>query len=561
MNNNELSIDTTIIDIYGDNPLITALPPILDTASIIKHLRGKLKFKPEQRYLKPVGRIHLVAQLPHDFFQPLTKHLELEQKISIMIRQGYVSRNFVNGDRQRRLQSEFQKLKNNSESVDYQYAPPESTATSLSILGCSGSGKTTTINKILRYYPQVIKHHDPGLTQIVYLKIDCPHDSSLRNLCLNFFRAVDLALVNTNFEHRFTRNKLNVNAMLQEMKIIANNYSIGLLIIDEIQHLSTKKSGGAELILNFFVTLVNVASIPIIMVGTPKASAILEDDLRSARRSAGFGSLLWEPMRNEAPVYNSEFPDQVITSEWYAFTEKLWQYQWVQQQTELTDELRNTWYYYTQGILDLVVKLFCLVQIHAITIGVEKITSELFKKIYEEQFRPVHDILDALRSGNPSRIARYSDLTIPQIQIEQYVQQQSLKAELKTESQDKKLGPHYSTLMGMLTSLGYPSSQTDLRIKSVLKKYPNENVQTLLQYLLEELSSTTTEDPSVKNKNSDSIAKPRKSRKIMKQSEWINTEDTDLRNFFSKAQDQEVDVYELLKSSHYLFNPANPILH
>lgn len=275
------------------------------------------------------------------------------------------------------------------------------------------------------------------------------------------------------------------------------------------------------------------------MVGTPKASAILEDDLRSARRSAGFGSLLWEPMRNEAPVYNSEFPDQVITSEWYAFTEKLWQYQWVQQQTELTDELRNTWYYYTQGILDLVVKLFCLVQIHAITIGVEKITSELFKKIYEEQFRPVHDILDALRSGNPSRIARYSDLTIPQIQIEQYVQQQSLKAELKTESQDKKLGPHYSTLMGMLTSLGYPSSQTDLRIKSVLKKYPNENVQTLLQYLLEELSSTTTEDPSVKNKNSDSIAKPRKSRKIMKQSEWINTEDTDLRNFFSKAQDQE----------------------
>lgn len=380
-------------------------------------------------------------------------------------------------------------------------------------------------------------------------------------MCLNFFRAVDLALGNTNFEHRFTRNKLNVNAMLQEMKIIANNYSIGLLIIDEIQHLSTKKSGGAELILNFFVTLVNVASIPIIMVGTPKASAILEDDLRSARRSAGFGSLLWEPMRNEAPVYNSEFPDQVITSEWYAFTEKLWQYQWVQQQTELTDELRNTWYYYTQGILDLVVKLFCLVQIHAITIGVEKITSELFKKIYEEQFRPVHDILDALRSGNPSRIARYSDLTIPQIQIEQYVQQQSLKAELKTESQDKKLGPHYSTLMGMLTSLGYPSSQTDLRIKSVLKKYPNENVQTLLQYLLEELSSTTTEDPSVKNKNSDSIAKPRKSRKIMKQSEWINTEDTDLRNFFSKAQDQEVDVYELLKSSRYLFNPANPILH
>ncbi|MCP5774134.1 hypothetical protein NL389_30395, partial [Klebsiella pneumoniae] len=128
-------------------------------------------------------------------------------------------------------------------------------------------------------------------------------------------------------------------------------------------------------------------------------------------------------MRNEAPTPDPSTHDQMIISEWHAFTNKLWQYQWVQQPAELTDELRATWYHYTQGIPDLVVKLFCLVQIHAITIGLEKITSELFKKVYEEQLQPVHDILDALRSGNPARIARYSDLTIPQVQIEEYVQQ------------------------------------------------------------------------------------------------------------------------------------------
>lgn len=560
MNNNEIVVNTSIQDIYGDNPLITKLPPILDTKSVIKHLRGKLKFIPEQRFLPQPERIHLIAQLPHDFFQPLTKHLSLEQKISIMIRQGYVSRNINNGDRQRHLHAAFQQLESSNES-SYRYAPPESTATSMSIIGCSGSGKTTTMNKILRYYPQVIGHKELGLKQIVFLKIDCPHDSSLKNLCSNFFRAVDLALGDTNFEHRFTRSRLNVNAMLQQMKIIANNYSIGLLIIDEIQHLNTKKSGGAEIILNFFVTLVNVASIPIVMIGTPKANEILQEDLRSARRSAGLGSLIWEPMRNEAPIPDPGDPDEMIISEWYAFTNKLWQYQWVQQPAELTDELRNTWYYYTQGIPDLVVKLFCLVQIHAITIGLEKITSELFKKVYEEQLQPVHDILDALRSGNPSRIARYSDLTIPQVQIEEYVEKQRFKSELKMKKQHKDLGPHYSTLIGMLTALGHSSTVIEQHVTSTLKQYPNENLQVLLQHILEILDSSSTEDELGQDQTMTTVKKPRASRKVMKAEEWKSTEANDLRNFFSQAQEQEVDVYELLKSSNYLFNPIQPILH
>ena len=560
MNNNEIVVNTSIQDIYGDNPLITKLPPILDTKSVIKHLRGKLKFIPEQRFLPQPERIHLIAQLPHDFFQPLTKHLSLEQKISIMIRQGYVSRNINNGDRQRHLHAAFQQLEPSNES-SYRYAPPESTATSMSIIGCSGSGKTTTMNKILRYYPQVIGHKEQGLKQIVFLKIDCPHDSSLKNLCSNFFRAVDLALGDTNFEHRFTRSRLNVNAMLQQMKIIANNYSIGLLIIDEIQHLNTKKSGGAEIILNFFVTLVNVASIPIVMIGTPKANEILQEDLRSARRSAGLGSLIWEPMRNEAPIPDPGDPDQMIISEWYAFTNKLWQYQWVQQPAELTDELRNTWYYYTQGIPDLVVKLFCLVQIHAITIGLEKITSELFKKVYEEQLQPVHDILDALRSGNPARIARYSDLTIPQVQIKEYVEKQLFKSELKMKKQHKDLGPHYSTLIGMLTALGHPAATIQPYVTSTLKRYPNEKLQVLLQHILEILDSSSTEDERGQDQTMTPVKKPRASRKVMKAEEWKSTEANDLRNFFSQAQEQEVDVYELLKSSKYLFNPISPNVH
>ena len=57
------------------------------------------------------------------------------------------------------------------------------------------------------------------------------------------------------------------------------------------------------------------------------------------------------------------------------------------------------------------------------------------------------------------------------------------------------------------------------------------------------------------------VKKPKASRKVMKAEEWKSTEANDLRNFFSQAQEQEVDVYELLKSSKYLFNPISPNVH
>lgn len=75
--------------------------------------------------------------------------------------------------------------------VEYNLAVGESLLESLSLIGCSGSGKSTTLNRILATYPQVIFHEKYNFTQIVYLKLDCPHDGSLKNLCYHFFRAID----------------------------------------------------------------------------------------------------------------------------------------------------------------------------------------------------------------------------------------------------------------------------------------------------------------------------------------------------------------------------------
>lgn len=47
------------------------------------------------------------------------------------------------------------------------------------------------------------------------------------------------------------------------MSQLANAHALGLLAIDEIQHLSRSKSGGSQEMLNFFVTMVNTIGVPL----------------------------------------------------------------------------------------------------------------------------------------------------------------------------------------------------------------------------------------------------------------------------------------------------------
>ncbi len=271
---------------YQGNPFIEALPPIMDISAIKNGISGLIRFDEKDIYSDSSYRIHIISQLLDDFFQPISRHIQLESKLSIMIRQGYVGRNLANGSLNSHLQNGYERVMSGDLNV-YRFEQVQSTAKSLSLIGCSGSGKSCTLNRILSTYPQAIYHEQYNFTQIVYLKIDCPHDGSLKSLCHHFFRAVDSAL-GTDYERKYALKRHSIETLLALMSQIANVHAIGVLIIDEIQHLSMSKSGGVEKMLNFFVTLVNVIGLPVVMIGTPKARSIFEMDLRSARRGAAF---------------------------------------------------------------------------------------------------------------------------------------------------------------------------------------------------------------------------------------------------------------------------------
>ncbi len=69
----------------------------------------------------------------------------------------------------------------------------------------------------------------------------------------------------------------------------------------------------------------------------------------------------------------------------------------------MPDDLRDLWFDLSQGIMDVVIKLFVLSQIRAVVTGTERITPNIMKKVYHDELKPIHPMMEALRSGDPSK--------------------------------------------------------------------------------------------------------------------------------------------------------------
>jgi hypothetical protein len=91
-------------------------------------------------------------------------------------------------------------------------------------------------------------------------------------------------------------------------------------------------------------------------------------------------------------------------------------------------------YQESQGIIDIVVKLFMLGQARAMELGVtrkqpEIMNSELLQKVASDHFKIIAPMINALKSGNHYKIEKYNDLR----PLENCVQQALQTAQLRME--------------------------------------------------------------------------------------------------------------------------------
>lgn len=307
------------------------------------------------------------------------------------------------------------------------------------------------------------------LSQLVWLKIDCPYDGSLKGLCLNFFDAVDRVL-STDYLSKFIKNTHTIDALLTRMAQIASLHCLGVLVIDEIQHLSLAKSGGSEKMLNFFVTLVNTIGVPVLLIGTTKAMPILQGEFRQARRGSGQGDLLWDRMSNDVS--------------WEIMLRAMWKNQWTKEHFPLTEELKATIYDESQGIIDIAIKLYAMAQIKAIATGSETFSALTIREVAAEKLRLVKPMLDALRSGDIKRLSQYED--IRPISIEDYLVAYSGNEAVTSSKERKttKINLHEQAILKLLELGIQPPIAKNAVNKVLVKEYKEMGLAVVVQKAL-----------------------------------------------------------------------------
>lgn len=468
---------------YKNNPLIEALPNLIEEDEVIDLLAEYPHFDKEEQKLNKVYRCHLVQRI-FQYFQPLSIHLDLYNRFSMIIRQGYLSRNPISIDYATSFNDGYEDILNSK--INYKNELNfRSSASGFTIVGVSGMGKTTAVNRILLQIPQIIlhsKYKDKTLCmyQVTWIKLECPFDGSIKALCINFFENVD-RLLNTNYLRKYGSGRLSANAMIPIMAQICRSINLGVLVIDEIQNLNSAKSGGAEKMLNYFLNLVNVIGLPVILIGTPTAIEIIQSQFRLARRNSAMGALYWDRLKNDM--------------NWQLLIEGMWEYQWTNEYTKLTNELSDILYEESQGIIDIAIKLYAMAQIKAISsTKTEKITTSLIRTIAKDNLKLVKPMLDALKTGNVNKIAKYEDISM---QINTFIKNEMNNLQVKDKIEQIKKHRENQKMdiikdvkiqvIEKLSILDVDLIKAGKYIDSILKNRQDDNVNNIVKEILKRL--------------------------------------------------------------------------
>lgn len=399
---------------FRGNPYIEAIMDLPSDAQLATALNHFPKFDPAERELSAEYRIQRLDCL-FDLVLALPRSIRLARAIFKMMRTGYAGRRPYSPADFQIMNELYAAL----QSGDLRSPSRQrfSSQHSLGLAGNSGAGKSYMLRRIAELLPPAIYHEQHGKWQLPFIFVEmAPDGESVHTLASEIHSEFDRLLPGDEYIRNYIERK-NGTAMqrLASAFNIAYRHGVGAIVIDEKQNQrslgndeTVRRRRGANLprqetlLSKHLIAASNTSNIPLIMAGTLEMLNMLGARVTRGRRISGRGSATWLPLE---PTFDLKAP-----GDFELLMMALWRYQWTRQQVRLGQGWLKLFYRLTQGIPDIMVKLYEATQERAISSGKEVMTHEMAMDEYRLQFAAVDFGITALRTRNPSRLPIVSDL-------------------------------------------------------------------------------------------------------------------------------------------------------
>lgn len=323
---------TSPVSRYRGNPFIETLPPLLAKKDYLTNVVHKPP-APTAATRRQSDTVRIMeVPVINEVVIGFPEHQRAGLALADLLREPYVKRNPIIVD-DLKLRTQFAGA--HSGQWKGAFSTFKSSARGHVLIGITGQGKTTYFQAALFSSPQVIHHtlQTPNgelkCVQIVYLVLRCPHDGTLKSLCLQFFAQID-ALLGTNYL-REAKGVSGIAEMVQLMHRVSWAVSLGTLVVDELQNLRGAKGNTAELMLNLLADIVEMVGVSLLVVGTPAVEGVLDSSVRNIRKMSTTGETQFKPMARGG-------------SQWRNYTDQLWEYTFTKKWKPITEGIRNAWW-------------------------------------------------------------------------------------------------------------------------------------------------------------------------------------------------------------------------